>query len=210
MMSLRELFFQTASVSCENQSTIESCWIEIEKAYTHKKRFYHNLHHLEHLARELENVKTSINQWDTVMFALFYHDVVYNAMRSDNEEKSAELAASRLIDLNVAQNDVSKCSSIIAATKKHAYHNDSDINYFTDADLSILGSAEKDYGAYFSKIRKEYGWFPDLIYNPGRKKVLQYFLQSERIFKTEFFFQKYESQARQNLAAELRFLGEKA
>ena len=144
------------------------------------------------------------------MFAVFYHDVVYNPARSDNEEKSADLAASRLMDLNVAQENVSKCISIIAATKKHAQQEDSDINYFTDADLAILGSAENDYHAYFSKIRKEYSWFPDFVYNPGRKKVLQYFLQLERIFKTEFFFKKYESHSRRNLITELRFLGEKA
>lgn len=99
--------------------------------------------------------------------------------------------------------------SIINATKKHDVHTDADINYFTDADLAILGSAENDYKTYFLKIRKEYRWYPDLVYNPGRKRVLQHFLSMERIFKTEYFFNKFESQARKNLGMELHFLGEK-
>jgi predicted metal-dependent HD superfamily phosphohydrolase len=208
-MLLRQRFHQAATATCADPSKIEAYWKELEKAYTHQKRFYHNLHHLDHLAAELEGIKTLIGHWNTVILALFYHDLVYNPVRSDNEEKSAALAASRLMDLNVAPEEISRCVSIIAATKKHELHQDPDVNYFTDADLAILGSAENDYREYFLKIRKEYSWFPDFIYNPGRKKVLQHFLQLERLFKTEYFFRKYESQARQNLMMELRFLGEK-
>jgi predicted metal-dependent HD superfamily phosphohydrolase len=45
--------------------------------------------------------------------------------------------------------------------------------------------------------------YPDVIYKPGRKKVLAHFLQMERIYKTGIFFTMFEKQARQNLQDEL-------
>jgi predicted metal-dependent HD superfamily phosphohydrolase len=48
--------------------------------------------------------------------------------------------------------------------------------------------------------------YPDFLYRPGRRKVLQHFLDMERIFKTEEFASKFEKQARVNLGWELRGL----
>ncbi|HET7178254.1 MAG TPA: hypothetical protein VFI14_00955 [Chryseosolibacter sp.] len=52
-------------------------------------------------------------------------------------------------------------------------------------------------------MRREYSMYPDFLYRPGRRKVLQYFLDMERIFKTEEFASKFEKQARGNLEREL-------
>ncbi|MDX2245424.1 MAG: hypothetical protein SF052_01505 [Bacteroidia bacterium] len=80
---------------------------------------------------------------------------------------------------------------------------DNDTNLFTDADLSILGQKREIYHAYSTNVRKEYAIYPDILYNPGRKKVLQHFLAMEQIFKTPHFQEKYEAQARANLEEEL-------
>ena len=93
----------------------------------------------------------------------------------------------------------------IKCTKSHEF-SDSDTNYFTDADLSILGKSWKTYEEYYQQIRKEYKIYPDFIYNSGRKKALQHFLKMDRIFKTDYFFEKYEIQARENLQNELQIL----
>ena len=94
----------------------------------------------------------------------------------------------------------------VLATKKHAACDDTDTNYFTDADLSVLGQGWYVYSNYYRQVRKEYALYPDIIYIPGRKKVLQHFLQMERIFKTDHFFNKFELQARENIQKELEAL----
>jgi predicted metal-dependent HD superfamily phosphohydrolase len=81
-----------------------------------------------------------------------------------------------------------------------------DTNLFTDADLSILGQPWETYLAYAQNVRKEYGQYPKIIYRSGRKKVLRHFLEMERIFKTEYFFEKYEICARKNIEQELENL----
>jgi len=151
----------------------------------------------------LQPVKAQIAHWDMVLFALFYHDIIYKATRKDNEEKSAALAARRLQSISVPATTIKSCTTTIEATKNHAPGPDADTDYFTDADLAVLGQEWPVYADYCKRIRKEYAIYPDLVYKPGRKKVLQHFLKMERIYKTDYFFANFENQARQNIQREL-------
>ena len=67
-------------------------WAEIEKHYTAKKRHYHNLTHLENILQELQKCKSKIKDWDSILFAVYYHDIIYNTLKKDNEERSALFA----------------------------------------------------------------------------------------------------------------------
>lgn len=184
----------------------ETFWQEIESAYAHKKRHYHTLTHLEKLLGQLAPV-TGIEDWDTLLFALYYHDLVYKPTRSDNEEKSAESARECLTQLGYPSEKINRCMGHILATKSHVLSEDTDTNLFTDADLSILGADAETYHTYTLHIRKEYSIYPDFMYYPGRKKVVQHFLEMPYIYKTVYFRHALEQQARLNLQHELETLG---
>lgn len=203
---LQQTFINLTHKNIDNNELSEKFWNEIQSHYSEKGRHYHSLTHLQNLFDVLAEVKVYIDDWDIVLFALFYHDIIYKVTSSNNEEKSAELAALRLSELSLPQQRIGKCQSMILATKKHTLSTDNDTNYFTDADLSILGQSRNAYITYTQQVRKEYSIYPDFLYNPGRKKVLQHFLQMDRIFKTEYFFENFERQARENLHLELQTL----
>ena len=203
---LKETFVKLVTTYTDDSVLINELWEEIEVAYSAPKRHYHTLVHLENLLHQLKAVKNEIKNWDAVLFTLYYHDIVYNPLKDNNEEKSAELAAARLRALAVPDELSQLCQQQILATKKHVLNTDQDTNYFTDADLSVLGQDWPVYSAYAEGVRKEYSIYPDLIYKPGRKKVLQHFLQMERIFKTDYFYQKLETSAKRNLQQELEGL----
>lgn len=203
---LRTTFTALAGHFTQDVSFIERLWDSIEKEYNGKGRYYHNLTHLENLLAQLQDVKSQIEDFDTVLFALFYHDIIYKSTEKDNEEKSADTAVSALKEIGYPKDKMDKCAAIILATKSHSVSADSDTNLFTDADLSILGSDWEQYSAYFKNVRKEYSVYPDLLYNPGRKKVLNHFLEMGHIFKTNFFRAKYESVARENIRREIEIL----
>jgi predicted metal-dependent HD superfamily phosphohydrolase len=203
---LKELFTETCKKFSSDSQQAGLLWNEIEKAYSNKKRHYHNLSHLQNLLAQLEAVQQDIKNWDAVLFALFYHDAVYNVLKKDNEEKSALLAVKRLATIGCSELTTQTCSRIILATKRHDTDANQDINYFTDADLSILGAAWSDYQVYAQNVRKEYALYPDIIYNPGRRKVLEHFLSMKQIFKTAFFFDRFELQANINLKKEIESL----
>ena len=205
--SLFEDTFRTeAGRLTDNKVSIDNLWKDIATAYSKKGRHYHNLAHLDNVLSELLQVKELINDWQTIIFSIAYHDFIYDPLKQDNEELSAEVASNKLALLNASNEHKDKCSRQILATKGHQLSPDPDTNYFTDADLAILGSEPDTYDEYTRQIRKEYKYFPNLTYNPGRKKVLKHFLQMEKIFKTSFFAGKYEEQARINLKKELETL----
>jgi predicted metal-dependent HD superfamily phosphohydrolase len=205
-MALRQIFTALTQKYTADARLGEMLWEEIEKHYTDKKRHYHTLTHLQELFHQLSEVQEQIQDWDTLLFSLFYHDIIYQATSSDNEEKSAALAKERLQSLSLPPEKIAKCVSQILATKGHEKSHESDTNFFTDADLSVLGQSWQAYADYCNRIRKEYSIFPDFVYKPGRKRVLNHFLQMDRIFKTSHFFSKHEHQARRNLAKESQAL----
>lgn len=200
---LKETFIELLTNYTDNNSLMDKLWGEIEKNYSSKKRHYHTLQHLDNLLKSLLEVKEVIQHWEAVLFTLYYHDIVYNALKSDNEEKSAALAEKRMKQLSVSSDTIERCKQQILATKSHIESTDSDTNYFTDADLSVLGQRWEIYELYYKSVRKEYSIYPDFVYNPGRAKVLNYFLAMGRIFKTDFFYNTFEIQAKQNIQKEI-------
>ena len=203
---LSDLYFDLVKTYSSDPKLISTLWLEIQGNYTGKTRHYHTLSHLEDLIDELSEVENNLVDRDTVLFAVFYHDIIYNATKGDNEERSADLALKRLKHIHYPQHKISKCVEMIMATKKHSATGDTDTDHFTDADLSILGQPWYNYKTYYEQIRKEYSFYPDLLYNSGRKKVLHHFLNMDRIFKTDHFFAKFEAPARKNLLQELALL----
>ena len=127
---LKATFISLLSTYTKDEVLINELWLEIEENYSGKKRYYHTLAHLENLLVQLLEVKEEIQNWEVVLFTLFYHDVIYNALKSDNEEKSAELAKQRMQQLSVSNVMIEECVEQILATKSHAESNNSDTIYF--------------------------------------------------------------------------------
>ena len=155
---------------------------------------------------ELSSVQNDIEDFDSVLFSIFYHDFIYKSTSKDNEEKSAELAEKRMKQISVSKDTIELCKNQILATKSHVQSTNKDTNYFTDADLSVLGQNWEAYSLYYKNVRKEYSIYPDFVYNQGRKKILNHFLSMDKIFKTDFFYNKFEAQAKKNLQKEMELL----
>lgn len=183
----------------------QAMWYEVEQSYSSSGRHYYNLSHLNAVFQELRVYRDKFVNWEVIVFATAYHDVVYNPLKSNNEERSADLAVTRLKAVSFPEELTSHCSRMILATKKH-HAADQETNLFTDADLSVLGAEPDIYQEYSRQIRREYSVYPDILYKPGRKKVLARFLAMDRIYKTSEFFEKYELRARKNIEIELAVL----
>ncbi|MFD0863285.1 hypothetical protein ACFQ1M_13815 [Sungkyunkwania multivorans] len=187
---------------------VVTLWEEIEAAYSHKSRHYHNLAHIESMLKQANEQKHQLIDVPEVLLAIWYHDIIYKATRQDNEEKSAVFAKNRLKILGLQQEKIEKCSKLIISTKRHEtlFLQDSDNQWLLDFDLSILGSNWETYQRYVGQIRKEYHIYPDFIYKKGRKKVLQQFLERKRLYFTDMYFERLEEKARLNIERELELL----
>lgn len=184
----------------------ERFWQELKEAYDGPKRHYHNLDHIQAMCDLAFEHRTEIEDLDSLLFSIFYHDIVYKATSSENEEQSAQLAKARLLEMGYPIELCVKVTEQILATKSHETSGDSDTNYLLDFDLSILGQTSKVYTQYLQNIRKEYSFYPDFLYRRGRKKVLKHFLAQKEIYKTALFQDRLEFDARHNLKKELKAL----
>lgn len=185
-------------------SQTQVLWEELQKAYSGKSRHYHNLTHLEEMIVQYEIYSSQLTFPVEVLYAIFYHDFIYKTTSKENELKSAEFAIS-ILPANAKINK-ELVFEMILATKLHEHNSVEDVNWLIDFDLKILAKEWNDYEVYFKQIRKEYKIYPDLLYNPGRKKALQHFLENEFIFQTETFRTQFEKQARENIQREISLL----
>jgi predicted metal-dependent HD superfamily phosphohydrolase len=187
---------------------IDRFFNEIVRKYTSARRHYHNGQHIQALLDLCERYAGQLNDPDVVAFAIFYHDIIYNVLRKDNEPRSARLAVKRLQALQVPPEKTAQVKLYIEATQTHAVTASvthvSDLQLFLDFDMCILGAGWEAYEAYTRQVRREYGVYPDKLYYPGRKQFLQQCLQTGHIFQTQAFRDAYEAKARENMARELR------
>ncbi|MCB0640341.1 MAG: hypothetical protein KDC44_01820 [Phaeodactylibacter sp.] len=192
-----------AANHCTDAALIDTYWQEIERQYTQTARHYHNLGHLDFMFQKFDGIQSQVADPDVFQFSIFYHDIIYNARRQDNELKSAELAQERISVLGLSADRVQQCYEQILATKAHQTSSDTDTNFLLDIDLAILGADLPSYQQYAQQIRAEYAMYPNFLYRKGRRKVLQHFLAMPQIYKTGYFQERLERQARENLEWEL-------
>ncbi|MCW3127757.1 MAG: hypothetical protein JWO03_3415 [Bacteroidetes bacterium] len=191
-------------VSTSVNSVPSDEWQRIEAAYSASGRHYHTLQHLCEVYINLDEYYKGGVPISSI-YALFYHDLVYNTLRSDNEKISADHARTSLRTQGADEAIIEKTACIILATADHDSR-DEETMIFLDADMAILGSDEKAYHDYTGKVRKEFSIYPDLLYKRGRRKFVDATLKRDRIFLTVAFQNKYENRARINLTNELNLL----
>jgi predicted metal-dependent HD superfamily phosphohydrolase len=178
---------------------------ELVAAYTAPGRLYHDLRHIETLLGLAADCAGEIADRDAVDAAIWFHDAVYDTRRSDNEERSAALAAERLTGATDSDR-VARIAAMIRATAGHAMPDFAeaaathDCALFLDMDLAILGSREADFDAYETAVRREYAWVNDEQWRVGRRAVLTGFLARPSVYASARFRASHEAAARRNLA----------
>ncbi|WP_369013760.1 HD domain-containing protein [Flavobacterium anhuiense] len=203
-MNLKEIYSELLSNIGFSANEIQQNWLDLEKAYSKKSRYYHNLTHLKEMIESFEIYKHKLQNPAEILFSIFYHDFVYSASKKDNELKSAEYALSILSENSTLNKQL--VFDAICATQQHQQNAIEDINWLIDFDLKILAKDWDDYQIYFEQIRKEYRIYPDFLYKPGRAKALKHFLENEFIFQTNEFRNLYEEKARINIEKEISLL----
>jgi predicted metal-dependent HD superfamily phosphohydrolase len=176
---------------------------ELVAAYTAPGRHYHNLQHIEDCLGALAGVDNlTAAEREILTEAIWWHDVVYDPTRSDNEELSAGLAE-RHIHPDLRQ----EVGRLIRLTRTHQVASEDRLGaILISIDLGILGAEPARYDAYAAAIRQEFIHVPDPDYRAGRAKVLSQFAARPVIFPDAGFAATYDRPARENLARELASL----
>lgn len=171
--------------------------------YTDPGRGYHTLAHIRHCLEELDGIRGPLDfaQRLLVEVAIWFHDAVYIPGHPFSEEYSA-VFVERTFDAILGTGTVRAFGNMVRLsdhrTPASEISNEA-MRVFLDIDLTILGRPEAEFDAYEGGIHHEYQRVPWEIIRVKRAEILRIFLARERIYATDYFHAKYETQARRNL-----------
>ena len=74
---IKSVFIELFNNYGVDSNSSEELWLDLKMNYSQSGRYYHTLEHLEDLYIQLSEVKQEINNWNVILFTLFYHDVIY-------------------------------------------------------------------------------------------------------------------------------------
>ncbi|MGZ4680204.1 MAG: HD domain-containing protein [Ilumatobacteraceae bacterium] len=181
--------------------------------YGERHRYYHTTTHIMMVVRHVHDAAAMAGRQPSAQLvaAALYHDAIYDPRASDNEFRSAALAARDLADVGWSGDQCAYVKALILATGDHTAPGGpaaaaAETAFLLDADLAILGADPRSYQAYANGVRAEYFFVDDTRWRSGRGRVLQDFLDRPRIFATEYMHGELEHRARANIEAELATL----
>lgn len=181
---------------------------ELIARYSEPHRRYHTMTHIEDcLAQVAASTDMGDDQLALMDAAIWFHDAIYDATRSDNEAESAKLAAERLAAEGVSRDFIDEIVRLILLTAGHSVQAGDAIGArLVSIDLSILGAEPDRYDAYAAAIRYEYAHVPEPLYRAGRAAILGRFLEGGALFADRDWADRLEAQARANLIREITIL----
>lgn len=177
----------------------DAAFADLAVAYGEPGRAYHTLDHVLDCLTRFDETRDVPPERDLVEAAIWFHDVVYDAHRSDNEVRSAQWANRVLSAAGVSQRSAARVQEMVRMTDHSAEATDPAGRLLCDIDLSILGRSPAEFDAYEDRIREEYAWVPEPEYRVGRARVLSGLLARPRIYLTGQYHDRYEAAARANL-----------
>ncbi|MES2043938.1 MAG: hypothetical protein V4475_08660 [Pseudomonadota bacterium] len=186
----------------------------LRSRYAEPWRFYHTLAHIEAMEEHLlaaTDAGVAVCNAPACHAFIWWHDAIYDpeAAPGHNEMRSAELCRAEMSGVGADLNVIAQAAAMIEATARHIAPPAEiapDAPLMLDIDLSILGAARDAYRAYADAIRREYAHVADAAYSEGRARVLRGFLDRPDLYLTGWARDRWDANARDNLAWEIGLL----
>ena len=181
---------------------------ELLQRWSEAHRAYHDLRHLRDVLAALERLRAPDPVPVSVLLGAWFHDAIYDGVAGSDEERSAELAATRLTGAGAPQPLIDETTRLVLLTRSHdPAPTDYRGQLICDADLAVLGRDAAGYARYLSDVRTEYAHVPEPAFADGRIAVVQRLLALDPIYRTHVARDLWEDRARRNLRRELELLG---
>jgi len=195
-----ELRFRALWERINADGTPDEEYKRIVQSYSQSSRFYHDLEHVITGINAYEESKHLMEEPNKVLFAWFYHDIIMKKKSQVDEEASAEIAYNVCRQAVLTEGFAKNVKElIIFGTKHKEIPKTIDQKLISDIDLAIFGKTHGEFDEYNKDIWEEWSWVGRERFADGRKKVLDKFLKRQSIYFTDFFKERYEEQAKENL-----------
>jgi predicted metal-dependent HD superfamily phosphohydrolase len=174
--------------------------------YQEEHRHYHSLRHIEHCLGIFEQCKSLLQNADAVELAIWFHDVILESGRRDNEARSAQLYLE--LSAGVQREEMRRLVErlIMATLHDGASLDDADSIYMVDIDLSSFGLPWPEFLRDSLDLRAENPHLCDADFHLNQTGFQRELLARPRFYLSDFFFERLEKQARANLARYFDYL----
>jgi len=173
---------------------------ELETLYGESHRRYHTASHIEHCLHQFDLAADRMNDPDAVEMAVWFHDAIYEIPGKDNELRSAELFAAMAGGRGSEQFRDKVHRLIMATTHLDPPPQTLDEEFMLDIDLSSFGRPWDEFLGDSRAVRAELAHMSDAEFYPRQKKFLESLAARSRFCFTEFFRERHERRARENIA----------
>lgn len=205
-----------------------SWWSRVAARYGEEQRAYHTLRHVgevlsrldEHAAADAAansgrgTAALAADERLAASLAAWFHDVVYDPRRADNEELSAVELDEFAAECGVPANVHALARAAIVATAGHAEPDPASlpdsmpgaaaaVRAVLDADLAVLGRPPAAYDEYAGQVRREYAFVPVETFRRRRADVLRGLVARQRLYFTDLWHGRLDAAARLNLQREI-------
>ena len=208
--SMKERFqgLWTRCLRPEGVNDAKAIWMNMEAHYTEPHRHYHDKQHLAHCLKQLDLAAEHIGQPDQVEMAIWFHDVINEPSASDNEARSAAFFR-YFAEGAMDEPFISAVVDLILATTHRVAPEDLDQQFICDIDLASFGCPWECYLRDTMNLQAEFPGSDEDFYT-GKRTFLRALLARDRIFQTDFFFDRYETQARENIRGFFRLFDQRS
>lgn len=170
---------------------------ELRCLYGSPDRHFHTLNHIGDCVRRVDEVARLLVDADAVELALWFHDAVYEQGAATNERRSAAMFLAQSAGASpVFRRRV--CGLILATLHADTVRGH-DRRFVVDIDLAGLGARWDEFMCKGAQIRAEFSDQTDAEFYAKQVPFLQRLQQRPYIFATEYFRDKYEATAQDNL-----------
>ena len=147
----------------------------------------------------LDKISSNLQYPEALELAIWFHDVVYQPGETDNEQLSADQFM-----LETENRFDDKLRNLVYQHILATVHVDTDIDhqdtqYMVDIDLSSFGLPWPEFKRDSDNLRLEMPHLSDHDYYRKQLAFQQALVDRPQFYRSDFFYQHYEDQARLNL-----------
>ena len=167
--------------------------------------YYHTPAHIAHCLQRKDEIAHLLEDPNTVELAIWFHDVIYDMGASDNEARSAEFFVERTAG-KLSSCQAQRVVSHIHATIYPSQPTDPDAQFVVDIDLSSFSLPWPQFLRDSVNVRRELTTSDPYEYAEKQQSFLEMLCTAQPFFRTDFYLERYEQQAQDNIRRILALL----
>lgn len=202
----KALWQRCASPALDDRAA--SIYRDLKDRYSESHRRYHTPVHIAHCLKQHDLSRGHMDQPDAVEMAIWFHDVIYDAKATDNEKRSADHFVSQC-GVELAPEFESMVYRLIMVTVHKEHPETNDEKFMVDIDLSSFGLPWDRMLEDSKGVRDEFPHMSDDVFYPAQKIFLDALLARDNFCFTEFFRERHEQTARDNIHRYLETLSKR-